>query len=183
MRISFQFIDPENSRAVEVDHAYMSATGRPTRPVPDAHDLGLEREGLAFIAGYVASRFQHIQPALGCMTKEATEAHLASVPSRWLQTISRGSLQMPHSWWMAVVEQFEEDFGSIMGPTFSKQSGIVSHLTSVIINRHPTLDARVARRLAKTRLYVRIGWLRDCMQRRGDPRAAKQMHQHITSQK
>lgn len=96
-------------------------TDRQLDDVAAATNLGLEREGLAFIASYVASKMRHLEPPLGCPTSEATEAHLASVPSSWLLTISRGRLYVPHPWWMAVVERFDAEFGSIMGHHFHQR--------------------------------------------------------------
>ena len=146
-------------------------------------ELGLEREGLAFIGGFVAYKLPNSQPSLGCRTSEATEQHLASVPSSWLMTISRGRLHVPHAWWMAVVEQFNADFCNIMGPTFNGELGIIRRLVGVIRSRYPKLDLHVARRLARVRLHVRINWLRQSRLRsQPDPRVAKQLHQHVTSQ-
>ena len=164
-------------------YAYAKATDCPQ---PDAaapaNDLGLERDGLAFIAGYVAFKLKHVDASLGCPSEEATEALLASVPSSWLVTISRGRLYIPQTWWMAVVEQFDADFFSIMGPTFDKKPGIVKRLMDGIIRRHPGLDIRIARRLARIRLHIRVTWLRQSLAKdRSDRRAAKQLRQHATS--
>lgn len=146
--------DPD---AAEVDHSYARATEQqPRDSEPTVSDLELEQEGLAFIAGYVASKMRHVDPSLDCPTGDASDEHLASVPSSWLLIISRGGLYVPHSWWMAVVRQYDKDFCTIMGPTFTKEPGIVQRLTDVIRKRHPSLDVRVARRLAKTSVYIRV---------------------------
>lgn len=117
-----------------MDHAY--ATCQPDQTVP-TDDLGVQRSGLAFIAGYIASKMRHVDPTLGCRTADASPALLASVPSAWLTTISRGSLHVPASWWMAVVEDFDAQFCALMGPTFCRKAKIIERLVQIISRRRP----------------------------------------------
>ena len=124
---------------------------------PETHELGFEREGLAFVAGYVAFKCRHLRDDLGQPTSSTSAP--ASVPSRWLQTISRGSLYVPSDWWMAVVEAFELKFREVMGPTADQSPGIIKRLTACVLAVAPDLDERIARKLASTRLHLRIRWL------------------------
>ena len=135
------------------------------------------------MAGYVASKMDDIKPSLSCTTTEASDALTNSVPSSWLTTISRGGLHLPQPWWMAVVENFEANFKTIMGPVFCREPGIMRRLVAVIGAHHPAVDPRVARRLAHVRLQLRIRWLRRIRQDNTSDarREARQVRQYIAS--
>ena len=119
--------------------------------VAPAEELGLEREALAFVAGYVASSCQRIDPSLGLPTREAPET---SVPSSWIRVLSRGGLMVPSERWMAVVESFEVLFGLVMGRSADMQPGITRRLMELLLEKEPQLDQRIARKLVRTRLHI-----------------------------
>ncbi|XP_043235641.1 uncharacterized protein LOC122388523 [Amphibalanus amphitrite] len=129
----------------------------PSNTRPRTAELGVNREALAFVAGYVAFKCRQIRGDLGQPTSSSLAP--ASVPSRWLETISRGSLYVPSQWWMGVVEDFNDTFSDVMGPTAVKTPGIVKRLTGCVLARAPGLDERIARKLASTRLHLRLRWL------------------------
>ena len=120
-------------------------------------ELGVEREALAFVAGYVAFKCKHIRDDLGQPTSSAPDS--PSVPSRWLRAISRGSLYVPSDWWMAFVVKFNDSFSALMGPTANKAPNILRRLVELILAQMPDLDRRIARKLASTRLHYRLRWL------------------------
>ncbi|KAF0304011.1 Transposable element P transposase [Amphibalanus amphitrite] len=180
--LDVQLRDPADEEAAEQheqwEAAYQSAMGQPPLPpAPPAHEdnspdteeagpsntrprtaeLGVNREALAFVAGYVAFKCRQIRGDLGQPTSSSLAP--ASVPSRWLETISRGSLYVPSQWWMGVVEDFNDTFSDVMGPTAVKTPGIVKRLTGCVLARAPGLDERIARKLASTRLHLRLRWL------------------------
>ena len=128
-----------------------------TAAAPATDELGVHREALAFVAGYVASKCRHLHSGLGQPTSCAPAS--AFVPSRWLQTISRGSLYVPSEWWMDVVEDFNTRFCDVMGATADEAPGIMKRLVACVLAKAPELDERVARKLASTRLYLRVRWL------------------------
>ncbi|XP_043196219.1 uncharacterized protein LOC122367299 [Amphibalanus amphitrite] len=82
------------------------ATGDDDDPLPAAEgaaaaapvtdELGVDREALAFVAGYVASKRRHLCSGLG--QPSSCSPASAFVPSRWLQTISRGNLYVLSEW-------------------------------------------------------------------------------------
>ncbi|KAF0309730.1 hypothetical protein FJT64_019189 [Amphibalanus amphitrite] len=117
-------------------------------PVTD--ELGVDREALAFVAGYVASKCRHLCRGLG--QPSSCSPASAFVPSRWLQTISRGNLYVPSEWWMEVVEDFNTRFCDVMGSTADVAPGIVKRLVACVLAKAPEVDERVARKLASTRL-------------------------------
>lgn len=77
--VCLQFINNDEEHA-DIDHCYARVQDAQQAGV-EAPDLGLEREGLAFVAGYVAMIIRHINASLGCVTSAATDGMLASVPS------------------------------------------------------------------------------------------------------
>ncbi|KAF0288011.1 Transposable element P transposase [Amphibalanus amphitrite] len=171
------FVD-QTAEQAEVDHAYAAV-----RETPGSADNRAD-ELQAFVAGYVALKMHHIDPTLGCPSAEASEEQLNSVPSSWLSALSRGGLFMPRPWWMAVVCEFDDDFQRIMGSSFCDQPGLLRRLSQVISQRHPGLDQRIARRLARVRMFMRVGELRQQLKRqRDDRRANRQVRQHVTSQR
>ncbi|KAF0314365.1 Transposable element P transposase [Amphibalanus amphitrite] len=177
------FVD-QTAEQTEVDHAYAAVRETPGSADNRADELGLDRHGLAFVAGYVARKMHHIDPTLGCPSAEASEEQLNSVPSSWLSALSRGGLFMPRPWWMAVVCEFDDDFQRIMGSSFCDQPGLLRRLSQVISQRHPGLDQRIARRLARVRMFMRVGELRQQLKRQQDDRrASRQVRQHVTSQR
>ena len=123
-------------------------------------DSNLEREGLAFVAGYVAAKCRHIDGTLGKPTRTAPET---SVPSTWLRVVSRGGLMIPSEQWMSVVEGFEVTFNLVMGRGACQESGIVRRLMELLLEKEPGLDRRIARKLVSTRLHIRLRWLNQAM--------------------
>ena len=137
---------------------------------------------MAFVAGYVAFKCRHIDASLGVPMDSASPAVLASVPSSWLQAVSRGHLYVPSAKWMAVVEAFEVNFGQLMGETASKEPGIVRQLVELIRVKDPQLDQRVAKKLASTRLHFRLRKLnRARLVSRAQRCAAKKVMHHVIS--
>ncbi|KAF0289256.1 Transposable element P transposase [Amphibalanus amphitrite] len=166
----------------DMEQAFVASTAE-EQPPSDAtssgscsSELGIDREALAFVAGYVARKCSAIDPSLGCRTGEATPG---AVPDRWLRVVSRGGLTVPSPRWMAVVEGFEVVFCLVMGDTVDKDPGIVRRLCDALAVKEPTLDRRIIRKLARTRMHIRVRWLNsakaDAAEKR---RGVKQTHQH-----
>ena len=57
---------------------------------------------------------------------------------------------------MATVQQFEELLSQLMGDTACQEPGILRRLIALVQQLDPQLDQRVARKLASTRLQLRI---------------------------
>lgn len=141
-----------------------------------SEEVGVEREALAFVAGFVAHKVKAYCPHLGEPTRSAVPSR---VPDRWLRLLSRGGLLVPSQAWMEVVERFELTFCQTMGPEADHHPGIVARLLAALLQKEPTLDPRVARKLAVTRLHIRLRWLNlRLSERRAERRAAKQIRQH-----
>ena len=142
-------------------------------------EVGLEREVLAFVAGYVTSSCQHIDPSLGLPTREAPET---SVLSSWIRVVSRGGLMVPSERWMAVVESFEVLFGLVMGRSADMQPGITRRLMELLLEKEPQLDQRIARKLVRTRLHIRLRALNTARdERAAQRRGENQLRYHVRS--
>ena len=155
--------EPPVPPAVEVeddeplpDEPAVAATAADASTVPE---LGVEREALAFVAGYVAYKCRHIRD-LGQPSSTAPAS--STVPSRWLRTISRGNLHVPSDWWMAIVEDFNGTFCDVMGCTADRAPDIQGRLVTCVLAKVPELDRRIARKLVSTRLHLRLRWLNAC---------------------
>ena len=83
---------------------------------------------------------------------------------------------------MAAVEGFEDIFRSVMGLDFTREAGVMKRLVALIAAHYPTIDPRIARRLAHVRLQLRVRWLRQKLEAvRFGKREAKQIRQHVAS--
>ena len=58
-----------------------------------------------------------------------------------------------------MVEAFEVQFCLMMGETVDKAPGIVRRMCDVLAVKEPTLDPRIARKIARTRMFIRVRWL------------------------
>ena len=144
-----------------------------------AENVWMQQEGLAFVAGYVASACQTIDPTLGLPTDEAPPSR---VPQRWIRAVSRGGLTVPSESWMSVVESFEVLFGITMGSSVDRDPGVVRRLIELLREKEPGLDIRIARKLVRTRLHIRLRFLnQELVDAAADRRAAKQVRQHVRS--
>ena len=146
----------------------------------------LSREALAFMAGYVVYKCRDLDASLGYQTSNPPPAGsvAVSVPSGWTEAISRGHLYLPTDWWMAVVEEFETNFCLLMGSTADQEPGILRRLVELISQKQPGLHPRVARKLASTRLHVRLKKLNEARDQAKDARrAGKKVEQHVQSAK
>ena len=145
----------------------------------DHSELGMEREALAFVAGYVAHKCQAIDPSLGRRTGEVKQG---VVPDRWLLLVSRGGLTVPSPSWMAIVENFEVTFSLVMGATFDNAPGVVRRLCAALMMKEPMLDRRITRRLVTTRMHIRIRWLNAVKAAAAEKRrGCNQMRRHALS--
>ena len=145
----------------------------------DAEDAWLQREGLAFVAGYVAASCQHIDPSLGLPTRLAPPS---SVPQTWIRVVSRGGLMVPSERWMSVVESFELLFCVVMGSSADRNPVIIRRLLELLRQKEPGLDLRIARKLVRTRLHIRLRFLNQAQaEAAAARRAAKQVRQHVRS--
>ncbi|KAF0288727.1 hypothetical protein FJT64_012884 [Amphibalanus amphitrite] len=145
-------------------------------------ELGPQREGLAFVAGYVAAKCSHLNASLGSPTSSASPGDLSSLPNSWIATISRGQLYVPSAAWLAAVEDFELNFCLLMGASADEGPDIMKRLIHLIQLKQPGLDRRVARKLASTRLHLRLRYLNGKLDAaRAERRAAQQVRQHARS--
>ena len=69
-----------------------------------------------------------------------------------------------------------------MGPSADQQPDVMKRLVQLIQLKQPRLDQRVARKLASTRLHLRIRYLNRLLDaKREQRRAATQVRQHARS--
>ena len=139
-----------------------------------AEDAWLKREGLAFVAGYVAASCQHMDSSLGLPTP------LSSVPRSWIRAVCRGGLMTER--WMSAVESFELLFCIVMGSSADRNPQIIRRLMELLQQKEPGLDLRIARKLVRTRLHIRLRFLNQAQaEAAAARRAAKQVRQHAGS--
>lgn len=137
----------------ETEEAQDAISSWQTADFADEEAFDLSQEALSFVAGYVAAKCRQIDRSLG----EPTATAIASaVPASWIRAVSEGGLTVPSSGWLNVVRDFELSFALLMGKTADMEPGIMRRLLLILTAKYPLLDSRIARKLASTRLHLRL---------------------------
>ena len=114
----------------------------------------LSRQGLAYVAGYVAAKCAAVDKTLGRVTSEAS-----AVPRdgryAWLDAVSRGGLTVPSQRWLGQVEELEVTFVAIHRGGIDRGPGVVRRLAADAALKFPELDSRVLKKYAMTRTQLR----------------------------
>jgi hypothetical protein len=109
----------------------------------------IESEALLYIAGYVAHRFLHKYPHLGCKTS------MMPLTDDWLSFISRGNCIRPE--FFSATQVMNIEFEKYHGQFFNLEDKIFDKLTSIVCtkikNEFPT---KVVACLVRTRTYIRL---------------------------
>lgn len=108
------------------------------------------REGLKYIAGYVAFRFKNKYPELGTSSLELDS-------SSWISYLTRGGLLTPSSELLSAIRISENRFSAMHGEYVCKGINVFETLTDDIMN---AIDGKVPREVihcfVRTRTYIRV---------------------------
>lgn len=119
-----------------------------------------EKDGLIYIAGYLARKHQKEFPELGTYTykNEAKNLHSYAMPS-WVQSLSFGGLTEPSSSWKSDVERLDKWFVKIHKEKFKIKTKIVNRTTNFISKKEPLLAKKLINSFVRQRVFVRIKYL------------------------
>jgi hypothetical protein len=113
----------------------------------------IEREGLVYLAGYVASRYRQKYPWL---MGEPSEV----VGSEWISKISRGGLVYPSDEFMHIISIENEKFFSFHGEWIFRGRKAFTLLTELIYESVDTKwPKEVVTCFIRTRTYVRVKFI------------------------
>lgn len=120
-----------------------------------------EKDGLSYIAGYLAKKHREKYPSLGTYTyetKDTTSLHTYAVPS-WIQNLSYGGLIEPSETWLAQVMSMEKYFVKLHKETFSNPKKIVKNTSNYISNKLKDIPKDLVISFCRQRVFVRIKYL------------------------
>ena len=127
------------------------------------------REGLAYVAGYLAYKCRSIDCSLGTMSSQCTPGQ-AGPSCGWLERLSRGGLYVPSQQWLEQVVAFDVVFCTMHHPDIDREPGVIRRLQESLEAKFPRVDQRVVRKYAVTRSHLRMRHLqRELKERRDAP--------------
>lgn len=112
-----------------------------------------ERDGLQYLAGWVAKKHKKEFPNLGNHTyqlKQSTET-----PS-WIKHLSYGGLMEPSNEWKLNARLLEKYFVKFHGQKFRRENGVTKKMSNLIYKRHPNIPLTIIMTYIKQRLFIRI---------------------------
>jgi len=115
-----------------------------------------DAEGLKYLTGYVASKFISKFPYLG---QKSSELASPASTAPWIAALSRGSLVVPSSQFLAQVYEMETLFCSVHGNSISSSTNVIESLYQLCSTRFPELPPEVLKKFCRTRTFVRIRFL------------------------
>ena len=145
----------------------------PTPPVLAGQ--GLDRQALAYVAGYVAAKCLAIDPILGQVTSEPS-AEPRDERHAWILALSRGDLVVPSSQWLREVEELEVVFFAMHDRDIVRGPGVVRRLANDAVEKFPDRDPRVLKKYAMTRTQLRISEPQRAFAEKLASRAAEKNH-------
>lgn len=114
---------------------------------------GLEKEGLQYILGYVASKFAKKYPLI-------VSEELNTNDENWIEYMSKGGLTYPSSQLIKVANIMEKLFIDLHGNHLSKEEGIMKKLTHSLIEKIKLsaldIPVEVVQCLVRTRTFIRL---------------------------
>ncbi len=125
-------------------------------PVPP-YSFDCSREGLSYIAGFIAHKFYNEFPELGRKTSEIHFCERTDFP--WISALSRGGLMEPSSEFFNQIEQFENLFNEFHGSGISSQVNVINKFNSFLLKRYPSTNPKVSLKFSRTRTFIRIKYL------------------------
>lgn len=119
-----------------------------------------ERDGLFYIAGYLAKKHREEFPEIGCYTYalDKENIHSYSMPS-WVQSLSFGGLIQPSEEWAENVQILEKYFKKFHNATFKKCKHIVKRTTAYLCKHNANLPKKLVESFARQRIFMRIKYL------------------------
>jgi hypothetical protein len=116
-----------------------------------------EKDGLSYIAGYLAKKHHDKYPYLGEYTYKAS-FHSYSLPS-WVQNLSFGGLTEPSAKWLQQVDAMNNYFEELHKDIFSQKIKIVEETTDYIAEKLRDIPRELVRSFCKQRVFIRIKFL------------------------
>ncbi|KAF0305880.1 Transposable element P transposase [Amphibalanus amphitrite] len=118
-------------------------------------DSEFSREGLAYVAGYLAYKLRSVDSSLGTVSSQCTPGG-AGPDCEWLFELSRGGLYLPSAEWLEQVKAFDVVFCAMHAKNIDRAPGVIRRLRAALELKYPNVDARVVKKYAVTRTHLRV---------------------------
>lgn len=121
-----------------------------------------EKDGLAYIAGYLAKKHKESHPDLGKYTykidKGISQHSYSHFPS-WIQNLSFGGLIEPSDKWLDYVNKMDTYFQKLHKNNFHFTKNIVKRTTQYILSKVTDVPKELVTSFCRQRVFVRIKFL------------------------
>lgn len=117
-----------------------------------------EKDGLVYIAGYLARKYKKEYPNLGSYTyqdEESTFHTYCTMPS-WVKNLSFGGLTEPSPEWLKNVECMDRYFVKVHKNNFRFKKRIVGRTTTYIYKKLPDVPRVLIKAFVRQRTFVKI---------------------------
>lgn len=137
-----------------------SSSSRSTDSLESNEAEDSERDGLIYIAGFLAKKHKEKYPELGKYTYETqnTNLHDYTLPS-FLQHLSFGGLMDPSEEWKAKVFKMDKYFQKFHNDSFMVKKNIVEKTTDYLSTKIADVPEELLKSFCKLRVIVRIKFL------------------------
>lgn len=127
------------------------------------YSFDCSREGLSYIAGFLAYKLSGEFPNLGRKTSEQSPlVNPSKLP--WLSALSLGGLMQPTEAFFNQVESLEKLFREYYGSSISSEPNITKTFANFILSRHPNLPAKIAFKFSKVWISITLKFLNHQLQ-------------------
>ncbi|KAJ8938914.1 hypothetical protein NQ314_011290 [Rhamnusium bicolor] len=125
--------------------------------------MASEKDGLLYIAGYLAKKHLKDHPYIGQYTYESKEVinlHSYSIPS-WIESLSFGGLIQPSDKWAQQVEKMEKYFNKFHKENFRQGKHIVKRTINYITKKvsEMQISHELIKSFCRQRVFIRIKFL------------------------
>lgn len=121
-----------------------------------------EKDGLAYIAGYLAKKLKEKHPELGKYTYQINEGinmHSYGHFPSWIKNLSFGGLIQPSDEWLDQVQRMDKYFVKLHKDNFKFKKHIIKRTTRYISTKVTDVQNELVASFARQRVFVRIKFL------------------------
>ncbi len=143
-----------------LDHSYSLASDHLSLPLVETQPLysfDCTREGLSYIAGFLAYKLSDEYPDLGTKTSNSSRQQQLKFP--WLAALSRGGLIQPSEEFFQQIQVLEKLFNQIHGNEITRNTDVVQSFLNCALKQNLSIHPKICLRFAKTRVFIRLKFL------------------------
>lgn len=141
----------------EQDDLQANLRSKPPKSTPCVELFDCFKEGMRYVAGFLAKSFLKTWPELG--KKSSEFFFLEKVPSEWISLVSLGGLVQPSSLMMRMMTEFESIFQDFHKQQCHLGDNVMVSLMDCILMKFPGIPFPMVRKYVRTRTFIRIKYL------------------------